>query len=122
MGYYDGVQSKEEADEIRRRLDYVYPHEAARKLKSKYSVTELNRMEEGPAPAGRGGGAAGGSGEHAGPSAVLAVPKFRQEEKPLTAAEKGTVYHDIMEQIDFSRALSEGNPYLESRSGGYGGC
>lgn len=111
---YDGVQSKEEADEIRRRLDYVYPHEAARKLKSKYSVTELNRMEEGPAPAGRGGGAAGGSGEHAGPSAVLAVPKFRQEEKPLTAAEKGTVYHDIMEQIDFSRALSEGNPYLKA--------
>lgn len=43
----------------------------------------------------------------------LAVPKFRQNEKTLTAAERGTIYHGIMERIDFARAAEEGKPYLE---------
>ena len=32
----------------------------------------------------------------------------------MTAAERGTVYHGIMERLDFSRAGKEGRPYLEA--------
>ena len=96
---YDGQPSPEKQREILRRLDFVYPYEKARQLKSKYSVTELN--QEGQKP-----------GEIS-----LAVPKFRQGEKKLTAAEKGTVYHGIMERIDFGRASREGLAYIQQAAG-----
>lgn len=84
------------------RLDYVYPYEKARMMKSKYSVTEINQM------AYEGTGGAGG-----GLKTTLAVPKFRQGERKLTAAEKGTIYHSIMERIDFGRAAREGIDYVK---------
>lgn len=92
---YDGEPSPEKQREILRRLDFVYPYEKSRTLKSKYSVTELNR--EGTQTA----------------EITLAVPKFRQGEKKLTAAERGTVYHGLMERIDFGRACREGLPYIQ---------
>ena len=67
-------------------------------MKSKYSVTEVNRIESEKIT----------NYEH-----ILAVPKFRQEKKQLTAAQRGTVYHGIMERIDFSLAASEGEKYLK---------
>ncbi len=97
---YDGVPSQEKQREILRRMNFVYPYEKARTLRSKYSVTELNRR-------GRGGSDDSGRNEIS-----LAVPKFRQGEKKLTAAEKGTVYHGIMERIDFGKAAREGLPYI----------
>jgi ATP-dependent helicase/nuclease subunit A len=53
------------------------------------------------------------SGQPVEPAMTLAVPKFRQGEKKLTAAEKGTIYHGIMERIDFGRVVSEGLAYVE---------
>ena len=50
---------------------------------------------------------------------VLAVPKFRQGERRLTAAEKGTIYHSIMERLDFDRAEREGMPYIEEAAADY---
>lgn len=95
---YRNEAEPEKAKEIRRRLSYIYPYEAARHLKSKYSVTEVNRIESEKIT----------NYEH-----ILAVPKFRQEKKQLTAAQRGTVYHGIMERIDFSLAASEGENYLK---------
>ena len=95
---YDGEPSPEKQREILRRMNFVYPYEKARTLRSKYSVTELNRQSS------------GGPGRRN--EISLAVPKFRQGEKKLTAAEKGTVYHGIMERIDFGRAAREGLPYI----------
>lgn len=94
---YDGTPDDRERWEITRRLDFVYPYEKARQLKSKYSVTEINRSAD----------------ERGIYMPDLAVPKFRQNEKTLTAAERGTIYHGIMERIDFARAAEEGKPYLE---------
>ena len=91
------VAGKEQAD-ILRRLHFVYPYETARRLKSKYSVTEINRSQpfsQAFAP-------------------VLAVPKFRQGVQTLTAAQRGTVYHGMMERIDFGRAAKEGISYLKA--------
>ena len=105
QGFFSGEVTPEQEKEILRRLAYRYPYEEARGMKSKYSVTELNQMEH-PAYAGEGRGKAGGL------ATSLAVPKFRQGEKVMTAAEKGTVYHGIMEHIDFGRAKAEGASYI----------
>ncbi len=40
------------------------------------------------------------------------MKKFTQK-KQLTAVQRGTVYHGIMERIDFSLAASEGENYLK---------
>lgn len=109
---YDRPVSDEEKREVARRLSFTYPYEAARSMKSKYSVTELGRLRKVEALGGEKPEEAGASsnGKRLG---ALAVPKFRQGEKAMTAAERGTIYHGIMERIDFSRAAREGCAYVE---------
>jgi len=108
--FFTGEVTPEQKMEVERRLSYTYPYEAARRLKSKYSVSELNKLACAVDDAGSG---------HPKNKAVetaamqLAVPKFRQGERTLTAAEKGTIYHGIMERIDFGRVAAEGLPYVE---------
>ncbi len=156
---FAGLPSPALKKKVFQMLDYRYPHEEAAALRSKYSVTALNRMlpealEEregyypgtGPFPAGlpgEGGGPeaaagpagisagagagaeAGGSwsdgeangyreGGSAGAGARFEVPLFLQEEKPLTAAERGIVFHGLMERIDPVRCQREGRPYLKA--------
>ena len=95
---YDGPLSPCDAEDIYRRLDFAYPFEEERRRKSKYSVTELSRLgADRPVPERK---------------LDLSVPRFRQGKKTLTAAEKGTVSHGIMERIDFVRAASEGGTYV----------
>lgn len=95
---YDGPLSPCDAEDIYRRLDFAYPFEEERRRKSKYSVTELSRLgADRPVPERK---------------LDLSVPRFRQGKKTLTAAEKGTVSHGIMERIDFVRAASEGETYV----------
>lgn len=101
---FDRKVSQSERDEVLRRLDFVYPYEKSRQLKSKYSVTEVYRM---------------GQTQEEKFETVLAVPKFRQGEKPLTPAEKGTIYHGIMERLDFDQAESKGLVYIEEAAGDY---
>lgn len=74
--------------EIQRRLGYEYGHRDALRLKSKFTVSELSRM-------------AGDSHETPKVSAALDTPKFTREKSTFTAAEKGTILHKVMEQLDF---------------------
>ncbi|WP_462377630.1 helicase-exonuclease AddAB subunit AddA [Emergencia timonensis] len=101
---FDRRLTPEEEAEVLRRLNFNYPYESSRKLKSKYSVTEVYRM---------------GLSDQREFETVLAVPKFRQGERRLTAAEKGTIYHSIMERLDFDRAEREGMPYIEEAAADY---
>lgn len=103
---FDRQVSPEEEREILRRMNFVYPYEESRRLKSKYSVTEVYRM---------------GLTDQREFETILAVPKFRQGEKELTAAEKGTIYHAIMERLDFDRAEREGLSYIEAAAADYAG-
>ncbi len=98
IGIYAEGASDDEREKILRNLDFSYPYDHARKLKSKYSVTEINRKAE----------------QTESFAENLAVPKFRQGEGKLTASQRGTVYHGIMERIDFAKALSEGTAYLKA--------
>lgn len=74
--------------EIQRRLGYEYGHRDALRLKSKFTVSELSRM-------------AGDDRESTKVSAALETPKFTREKSTFTAAEKGTILHKVMEQLDF---------------------
>lgn len=102
---YDGQAADEEVKEIGRRLSFIYPYEKARRHKSKYSVTELNRNRIEAGDKNR--------------ELRLAVPGFRQGERSFTAAERGTIYHGIMERIDFQRAEKEGLAYLQTAASDY---
>ncbi|MDD2217145.1 MAG: helicase-exonuclease AddAB subunit AddA [Eubacteriales bacterium] len=75
-------------NEIDRRLSYVYPHERQLAMRSKYSVTQLVKGEK----------------SVKGSINSLAVPLFLSGKKGFSAAEKGTIYHKIMEHIDFEEA------------------
>lgn len=97
--YLELIDKKSE-EEIIDKLNYEYPFKESRKLKSKYSVSELNREE---------------ADFSAMSKITLTVPKFRQSEHKITAAERGTVYHSLMEHIDFVKAREEIS-YVENRA------
>lgn len=75
--------------EIKRRLSFRYPYQGLN-LKSKFTVSELNRL-------GR------EAGQKQDSSFALRAPKFSQGKKDFTGAEKGTVLHKVMEYIDFRK-------------------
>ena len=67
--------------EVACRLSYTYPYEALTRMKYKYSVTEMSgHMDE---------------------SVPLRTDVFDETERKLSAAEKGTVTHKVMQYIPF---------------------
>lgn len=90
--------------EIDRRLSFQYANEKALLRKSKYSVTELNRIGE----------------EKRNEERSLRVPAFMQESAELTAAQRGTIMHKVMECLDFKEAFQQieegrGKSYIQER-------
>lgn len=110
------------AERVEQRLSYRYPYPTARKLRSKYSVSTLNEEAHRPVAARSdadedmyaGDGETEKPDRDSEPETVLPIPKFLQAEQRLTAAEKGTVCHGIMERIDFLRAEEEGEAYIRN--------
>lgn len=99
-----------QALEIDRRLGFTYPHAEAQEIRSKYSVSSLNRKAHTPA--------SGSNCEKVaeiGFEFSLPVPGFFQGNADLSAAERGTVYHRIMEKLDFTYAEADGKEYIEHR-------
>ncbi len=103
------------AEKIYEQLSSPYAYEEARKNKSKVSVSELNAMRK-KAPnkdAPEEGGTAETGSEGAYTAMELGAPDFAREKRTLTGAEKGTIYHSLMEYVDFSLGVSEGLPYIQ---------
>ncbi|MBR6798775.1 MAG: UvrD-helicase domain-containing protein, partial [Firmicutes bacterium] len=94
------------SEEIDRVLSFEYPYPELDKVKSKYSVTELNKLMADPS---------GDGGNQSRSDIILTKPNFAVEKKTLNAAEIGTAMHLVMEKLDFSRALEEGAPYIEEK-------
>lgn len=116
--------------ELDRRLDWTYPHAIAAGLAAKTSVTEMKRLHEEPiddaAPLGdglrRSGAALGGwtrgqellmdegnsfkSSAPPTPSLKLRRPAFMGEKK-LTAVEKGSASHLLMQHMPLAEATGE---------------
>lgn len=85
------IYSRDEKDaqlsvETIRRLSYKYPHTEAAGQKSKYSVSELFHDERTSSVK------------------MMRMPDFGAGDRKISAAEKGNVYHTIMEHIDFVSA------------------
>lgn len=81
------------SEQIDRILSYRYPYSDMGNVRSKYSVTDLNRSEE-----------------YEDVQVSLAKPGFCTEKKTLSAAEAGTVIHKVMEKLDFRSVAEEGKP------------
>lgn len=82
------------ADRIAARLAFEYPYREERNIKSKYSVSELNRGGE---------------------PAEIPIADFEPdvEKHVLSAAERGIVMHLLMEKLDFDEAVSGGAEYVQ---------
>ena len=83
-------------EEVNRRLSYKYPLKASTILKSNISVSDLKRknIEEDY------------DVEEIYKEKAIITPKFIQERKGLTPAERGTAVHFVMKKIDFNRVSS----------------
>ncbi|MGX8774360.1 MAG: UvrD-helicase domain-containing protein, partial [Bacillota bacterium] len=108
----DNEELQKLADE---RLSYEYPHRSAAAIKPKYTVTELNRAAH-AAKAGEPGSAAGDAGD-----GEIVIAAFDPDAAKrdgcsagaaggLTAAERGTIMHLLMEKADFAKAGDAGDP------------
>ena len=84
-------------EKLRFNLAYVYPHDAALKLPSKLTATELKRVSE-PDP------------ESMSlielPQQDFRSPDFMKNDKPLTGTERGIAMHALLQYIDYTKALT----------------
>ncbi|MBO4992107.1 MAG: helicase-exonuclease AddAB subunit AddA [Firmicutes bacterium] len=107
-GFADSGCDDEVRKEIDRRLSFVYEDSGRNGLKTKYTVSELAaRQREAAAQSD------GAEAEERGRSLKeTAAPDWREafaarpaflEAKQLTAADRGTIYHRVMECIPFDR-------------------
>jgi len=93
-------------------LDAVYPHQADVDLHAKMSVSELKERgqnEDGElsaVPAFLSGNGSGAEGEKSGSGSTAAGAKDA-EAQAKKAAHCGTVYHRVMEKLDYSRACDK---------------
>ncbi|USG64915.1 helicase-exonuclease AddAB subunit AddA [Brevibacillus ruminantium] len=83
---------------IESRLSWSYPHQAASQIMTKWTVSELKRREQ-----------AVSRGYPLHLPTIVEKPRFLLEEGPqtLSAAERGTVTHLIMQSLDLKRPLDE---------------
>ena len=102
----DRVYDQEAAWKIQEQFSYEYPYATGSSQKLKYTVSELKKrayaMEQ-PAEADE------EQGEllYEEPEAVPLIPGFLQETEELTGASRGTVYHRVMELLEFSEVYDE---------------
>lgn len=113
---YSGKLSDEERNEILERLSFQYPHRQARELKPKYSVSELNAGAEKDDKSVEAERLGPESEEPRKPvytdEAELRVPKFMAGKTGLSAAARGTIFHTLMENLDFTKADAGGYDYI----------
>jgi ATP-dependent helicase/nuclease subunit A len=93
-------------EEIEKRLSWHYPHEMASQLLSKTTVTELKRLGDSKSELED-------SWVHTNVAALKSAHRqtaFRRprfiEQKQLNAAERGTVYHAVMQQLPLHAGLT----------------
>ncbi|MFG6116224.1 helicase-exonuclease AddAB subunit AddA [Halobacillus sp. MO56] len=95
------VDGNEEAEKVDKRLNFQYAYRQAANSRAKQSVTELKRQRE-------------ELDEYSSNDIVLPFkapiikrPRFMQEEQRLTAAERGTAMHTVMQHLPFTRKYTE---------------
>lgn len=85
---------------LSKNLAFVYPHASAETLPSKVTATELKRLDAQPEDAEA-------APLVAQPWRTFRKPDFQTRERPLTAAERGTATHRILQYLRFADAADE---------------
>lgn len=91
------------AEKVRKQIEFRYPHQREMNIKSKYSVSELNALSESTEAAmlpGASAAPAGGSIDRWSLDSLKEPASFQKKEI-FTAAQKGTIYHTLLEHIQF---------------------
>ncbi|WP_217585963.1 helicase-exonuclease AddAB subunit AddA [Lentibacillus saliphilus] len=95
------IDQTDEHTEVARRLDFQYTYKAAAVHRAKQSVTEIKRQRE-------------IRDEYSGDALVkpfqapiIKRPNFMQQERTISAAERGTIMHTVMQHIPFKRQLAD---------------
>ncbi|ELK45250.1 UNVERIFIED_CONTAM: helicase-exonuclease AddAB subunit AddA [Halobacillus marinus] len=91
------VAMEESGDNLTERLNFVYPHEKAAYTRAKQTVTEIKRQRE-------------TLDEYSSDQLLVPYrppivkrPRFMQEEQTLTAAERGTAMHAVMQHLPLTK-------------------
>lgn len=95
-------------EDVKRKLEYVYPYEHAKDIKPKYTATEINKWRadddeffEFPIRSG----SVAKKAELKNIS-ELATPRFLKGKQALSAARRGSLYHKILEMCDYKSAVA----------------
>jgi len=97
----DGKNAEDEhLEDVRHRLGWKYPYIEARKMPAKVSVTELKRytdfeLSDEPEVA------------LAYAPTLIKKPAFLEEKKGLSAAEKGSILHFVLQHLDLKKVENE---------------
>jgi ATP-dependent helicase/nuclease subunit A len=83
-------------EEINEILSYEYPFKSSTIIKSNISVSDLKRRNE----------EINYNSENVYKEKVMITPRFLQEKKGLTSAEKGTAVHFVMKKINLNKVSS----------------
>lgn len=86
------------SDIIEERLNYEYPHIDETLLPSKISITEIKRKLNSENT---------DTFNYYNQAKVKGIPEFMKSEKNITSAQIGTLYHTVMEHIDFKNTESK---------------
>ena len=86
----EGKEKNPWTDQIERQMEFVYPGEKELTIKSKYSVSELNAAGRRPAES-------------------LEEPACFKRGGTFTAVQRGTIYHTLLEHLDFKKAAESGD-------------
>lgn len=91
-------ESSEWAKTVNSVFGYAYPYEAARSIPTKISVTEMKRIVNNELDSA-----------HAGlyNEELIHIPQFLEEEKELSASQRGCAVHFIMQNLRLDEALDE---------------
>lgn len=84
--------------EILKRLDWAYPFTDSVKVPSKLSVTDIKKLDQNKGD---------GLGYKIPP--LIKTPKFIEDTGALTAAEKGTILHFVLQHLNLKEALTNEN-------------
>ncbi len=95
----DTLKDGDSSFEVNQRLSFKYAHEEETHMSSKISVTELKRLA--------GHREIDDISETLLEEKSLERPKFLMKKAGLTAAEKGTAFHKVMQYMDFSKRTME---------------
>lgn len=107
------ARDEETYAQVDKRLSWEYPWDLEKKAKQKYSVTELKklRMQE---------ESDGGEELYPESDVIPLIPQFIERTEAKTGAARGTIYHTVMECMDFSEIIrnrKESEPDAVQRSG-----